>query len=410
MATATVPAATPSLPIPEHPLRNPNYRLWLIGGTISLLGDQFYLVALPWLVLQQTASAVAMGAIMMAGAIPRALLMLMGGAVSDRFSARKVMMATATARTICVAVIGLLVWLRALRTWELYALAVAFGVADAFAVPAQAAYLPSLLKREQLVAASSVSQSTAQLTTTIGPVPAGFVIKTLGVACAFFVDAISFLFIIGALWRLPDPPESQAPRKAVLHSIAEGMAYVGKDVPLRSLMLLATLMNFCIAGPVAIGLAYLTKTRFGSPAVYGIMISAVAAGSLLGALLAGVWKIRRRGLMIPLASVVLGLCLGSIGLMGKVWSTAGVLLVMGTAAGMVNVHIGAWVMQRIDAAVRGRVASVLMLASFGIAPISLAVAGFLVAWSLKLMFLLAGGVMLLAAAGAAFQKPVREIE
>jgi MFS family permease len=394
----------------EHPLRDARYRLWLIGGTISLLGDQFYLVALPWLVLQQTGSALAMGTVMMAGAIPRALLMLMGGAVSDRISARKILMATAMARTLCVAVIGVLVWLRVLRTWELYALAVLFGVADAFAGPAQTAYLPSLLKREQLVAASSVSQSTAQLTTIVGPVPAGFVIKTLGVAWAFFVDAISFLFILGALWKLPDPPKSQTSRKAVWHSIAEGIAYVGNDVPLRSLMLLATIMNFCIAGPVSIGLAYLTKTRFGSPAIFGIVISAVAAGGLLGALLAGVWKIRKRGLLILVVSAILGLCLGAIGVLGKVWSIATVLLVMGAAAGMVNVHISAWAMQRIDAAMRGRAASVLMLASFGITPISLAVAGFLVSWNLKFMFLLAGGVMLLTAAGAALSKPVREIE
>jgi MFS family permease len=409
-AAATVPASVISSATIEHPLRNPNYRLWLIGDTVSLLGDQFYLVALPWLVLQQTGSAVAMGAIMMAGAIPRAVLMLMGGAVSDRTSARKIMMATATARTILVTAIGVLVWLHVLRTWELYALAVAFGVADAFAVPAQTAFMPSLLKREQLVAASSVSQSTGQLTTILGPVPAGFVIKTLGVAWAFFVDAISFLFIIGALWKLPDPPKSQAARKAVWHSIAEGIAYVGKDVPLRSLMLLATIMNFCVSGPVAIGLAYLTKTKFGSPAVYGIVISAVAAGSLLGALLAGVWKIRWRGLLILSVSVILSVCLGAIGLMGSVWSIATVLVIMGAAAGLVNVHIGAWAMQRIDAAVRGRVASVLMLAAYGIAPISLAAAGFLVAWSLKYMFLLAGGLMLLATAGAALPKPVREIE
>src|SRR6478752_10608902 len=188
---ATVPASTPTASSPAigHPLRNPRYRLWLIGSTISFLGDQFYMVALPWLILQQTGSAVAMGAVMMAGSIPRALLMLMGGAVSDRLSARKIMMSTATARTVCVTVIGILVWLRILRTWELYALAFAFGVADAFAAPAQTAYMPSLVKREQLVAASSVSQSTAQMTTLIGPVPAGFVIKTLGVAWAFFVDA-----------------------------------------------------------------------------------------------------------------------------------------------------------------------------------------------------------------------------
>src|SRR5437868_13026463 len=219
--------AIPASTAVEHPLRNPDYRLWLIGGTISLLGDQFYLVALPWLVLQQTGSAVVMGAIMMAGAIPRALLMLMGGAVSDRISARKIMMATAMARTLCVTTIAVLVWLRILRTWELYALVVAFGVADAFAVPAQTAYMPSLLKREQLVAARSVSQSTAQMTTIVGPVPAGFVIRTLGIAWAFFADAISFLFIIGALWKLPDPPKSQTAQKSTMDSIVQGIAYVG---------------------------------------------------------------------------------------------------------------------------------------------------------------------------------------
>jgi MFS family permease len=405
MAAATMP--TPPV---EHPLRNPNYRLWLSGWSISFFGDQFYLVAMPWLVLQQTGSAVAMGAIMMTGAIPRALLMLMGGVVSDRFSARKIMMTTATARTLCVTVIGILVWLHILHTWELYALAFAFGVADAFAAPASSAFLPSLLKKEQLVAASSVSQSTAQLTTIIGPVPAGFVIKVLGLAWAFFIDAISFLFIIGALWKLPDPPKSQAPPKKVWHSIVEGIGYVGKDVPLRSLMLLAMVMNFCLAGPVSIGLAYLARTKFGSPAVYGFVISAFAAGSLLGALLAGVWKIRKRGVMILLVSVVLGICLSTIGLLGHVWSIAAVLLIMGATAGMANVHIGAWVMQRIDTAVRGRVASVLMLASVGLAPVSLAVAGFLVAWNLTFMFLLAGGTMLLTAAAAAIQEPVRAIE
>ena len=409
MAVASVP--TPGVPVPsvEHPLRNPNYRLWLTGGTISLLGDQFYLVALPWLVLQQTGSAVAMGTIMMAGAIPRALLMLMGGAVSDRISARKIMMTTATARTICVAVIGILIWFGILHMWELYVLAVAFGVADAFAAPAATAYLPSLLKPEQLVAASSVSQSTAQLTSIVGPVPAGFVIKTLGTAWAFFVDAISFLFILGALWKLPDPPQSQAARKAVWPSIVEGLSYVGRDVPLRSMMLLAMTMNFCFTGPVAIGLTYLTKTRFGSPAILGTLMSAIAAGSLLGALLAGVWKIRKRGLLMLLVAAALAPCLGSIGYMTKVWPLAAVLFLIGVLAALMNVHIGAWTMQRIDAAVRGRVASVLMLATFGIMPISFAIAGFLIAWNLPLTFLIAGLAMFLTAAGAWFQKPVREI-
>ncbi len=408
MGTATTPTA--STAVIEHPLRNPRYRLWLIGSTISFLGDQFYMVALPWQILQQTGSAVAMGAVMMAGSIPRALLMLMGGVLSDRISARKIMMTTAAARTICVAVIGVLIWFGILHMWELYVLAIVFGVADAFAAPASTAYLPSLLQPEQLVAASSVGQSTAQLTSIVGPVPAGFVIKALGVAWAFFVDAISFLFIIGTLWKLPDPPQSPAARKAVWPAIAEGIAYVGKDVPLRSFMLLAMTMNFCFTGPVAIGLTYITKNRFGSPAILGTLLSAIAAGSLLGALLAGVWKIRKRGILMLLVAAAVAPCLGAIGFIGRVWPLAGVLFVIGVLGALLNVHISAWVMQRIEASVRGRVASVLMLATFGIMPISFAVAGFLIAWNLKFTFLIAGLAMFLTAAGASFQKPVREIE
>ena len=409
---ASVPTSTPtaSKPAIGHPLRNPNYLLWLIGGTISFLGDQFYMVALPWLILQQTDSASAVGAVMMAGAIPRALLMLMGGAISDRISARKIMMTTATARTVCVTVIGILIWFGILHLWELYVLVVIFGVADAFAVPASTAYLPSLLQPEQLVAASSVSQTTAQLTTIVGPVPAGFVIKALGVAWAFFIDAISFLFIIGALWKLPDPPQSPAAKKAVLHAIAEGIVFVARDVPLRSLMLLAMTMNFCFTGPVSVGLTYMARTRFGSPAILGTSMSAVAAGSLLGALLAGVWKIRRRGVLMLLVAAALAPLLGSIGFMYKAWTLAGVLFVIGAMAALMNVHISAWVMQRIDAAVRGRVASVLMLGSFGIMPISFAVAGFLIAWNLEFTFVIAGLAMLITAAGASLPKSVREIQ
>lgn len=84
------PAPQPAAPPPAHPLRLPHFRNLWIGSGISLLGDQFYLVALPWLVLQLTGSTVALGTVLMTTAVPRAALMLVGGAVIDRFSARRV--------------------------------------------------------------------------------------------------------------------------------------------------------------------------------------------------------------------------------------------------------------------------------------------------------------------------------
>src|SRR5579871_3938442 len=401
-----------SIPVASNPLREHNFRMYWIGAAISLMGDQFYLVALPWVVLQMTGSAIAVGTVMMAASIPRALLMLLGGALTDRISARKIYMGTAAARTFFVAAIGVLLWMNKLRIGELYALGFAFGVADAFSMPAASTFFPSLVKREQMVSATSIFQTTAQLTSIAAPTPAALVIKALGYAWAFFIDAFSFLFVIAALWRLPDPPlpQTAAKKPPVWKSIHEGFAYVYRDVPLRSLMLLAAMINLCVTGPMSVGLPYLAKTKFGSPTMYAVLVSCMAAGGLLGALGAGVWKVKRRGFFLFSSCTVLGVCLGSIGILNRAWLVAGVLLLMATSVSISNVHITAWIQQRIDPAVRGRVISVLMLSGFGIMPISMAAAGFLVAWNLQWMFLLASAALLLVTAFGVLHKQVREIE
>ncbi len=188
--------ATTSVPIdaPGSPLRIPYFRnLWL-GTTVSVLGDQFYLVALPWLVLQLTGSSLALGTIMMSAAIPRALLMLMGGAVTDRFAPRDILLVNTSARTLLVAAIAVLTWLSVIHLWHLYFLALAFGVADAFGFPASQALLPTLVAPEQLTAANAMFQGSMQASTLIGPAPAGLVLKRFGLATAFFLDALSFIF------------------------------------------------------------------------------------------------------------------------------------------------------------------------------------------------------------------------
>jgi len=353
-----------------------------------------------------------MGTVAMAAGIPRAALMLLGGALTDRTSPRRVLMATACARALFVAAIGCLLSLHSLQLWHLYVLAFAFGTADAFALPSSGAMLRSLVAPEQLASANSIWQSSALLTSVVGPGPAAWIMNAFGAAWAFFLDAFSFLFIIAALWKLPDPPvpKTAVPKPRVWTSITEGLAYVGRDVALRSLMLLAAALNFCMAGPLSVGLAYMAKHRFSSPTAFGLWISSVAAGTLTGMLLAGILKSKRRGLLLLGTSTLLGIASACLGFIPGLWPVAALLMLMGALSGFINVQLQAWFQQRVDRAFLGRVVSVSMLSAFGLMPISMAAAGAAVEWSARGLFLSAGAGVLLVSAFGFFQKPVRAIE
>lgn len=408
--TAEATKAEATKPQPQL-FANRHFRNLILGGTVSMFGDQFYLVALPWLVLQLTGSSVALGTVLMLAAVPRALLMLMGGAISDRVSPRRVVLLTASARAILVAAIAILGWSNALLLWHVYILAFAFGVADAFAIPALQALLPVLVAREQLTQANSMLQSSMQLTMITGPAPAGIIIKTLGTMWAFFIDAVSFLFIIAPLSVIPDPPkppEHQSSR-GVWHTMVEGVRYVHADTAMRTLIGFGIALNFCILGPIMVGLAAIAKNQFNSATAYGVMFSAFALGGLAGSLSAGMRKQHRRGVMILFVGGTLGILLAMVGLLHTLIGLCIVMFLMGIASGYSNVHMTAWYQERVQASMMGRVMSLRMFAVFGLMPVSLAVAGFLAEKSLQILFVSAGILMLLVTLLAATQRPVREI-
>jgi hypothetical protein len=263
-----------------------------------------------------------------------------------------------------------------------------------------------------LPAANALKQGAQQVAMLTVPAPAGIIIAALGVASAFTIDAVSFLFIIAALLMLRDPPqvESTKPRANLIHSIVEGLRYVKNDVALRSLLLVISVLNFCITGPLSVGVAFLAKSEFGSPTAFGLLMSSVAAGSLLGLLLAGARQRRRRGRLLLVLCVVVGICTAGLGLLNRLWSLLPVLLVMSASAGFLNVHLLAWFQQRVERAMLGRVMSVLMFASLGLMPLSLAAAGVAIQWNMRGMFVAAGVLVVVVTLLAALQRPVREID
>ena len=388
--TSVEAAATPRRSV----FANAHFRNLWIGGGISALGDQFYLVALPWLVLQLTGSNLAVGTVLMAAAIPRAVLMLGGGAVSDRIAPRRIMLTTASTRTIFVGAVGVLVWLKLITLWHLYVLAFAFGVADAFGLPAFQSLLPQLVEREQLQSANAAFQSLFGIATMVGPAPAGIVIKTLGTAWAFIIDALSFLFILVPIYGLPRTAPTPKPRqegKHFGHDIMEGLHYVWRDPAMRGLMLLMTGVNLCVSGPIIVGLAALGKFRFGSATAFGVLIASWSGGALIGAILAGVLKQKtHRGLTMLLASTAVPIAIALLSVLPNALSMAIALATAGIGGGYNNVLLISWFQQRVEPGLMGRVMSVLMFGWVGLMPVSYPLAGALAEWSITGMFLISG--------------------
>jgi len=148
---------------PTNVLRIRNFRLLWIGEGISLLGDQFYLIALPWLVLSLTGNTLAVGTILAMAGIPRALFMLVGGALTDRFTPRRLMINSNLARMALTGLLAVLVLTNLIQLWMLYALALLFGLANAFFFPTQTSNVPQLVSKDQSQQGNAMIQGTVTL-------------------------------------------------------------------------------------------------------------------------------------------------------------------------------------------------------------------------------------------------------
>ncbi len=396
-ASRPVPVKRPALWVP---LAVKDFRRLFLGETVSVFGDQFYLVALPWLALQLTGSGLALGAVLMAAAIPRAVFMLAGGAMTDRFSPRSVMLVSNTGRLLVVGLMAVLVLMKFISLWQLYLLSMAFGFLDAFFYPAYISMVPALLDRDQLHSGNALMQGSMQLNTMIGPAPAGLLIAHAGLGIALAFDAATFgvsvwmLKLIRTASRLAssDPTEPQASdHKAFLHSIWEGIVYAAKDSAIRALMINIIVANLCVTGPFIVGMTWMAKHQFSGSLALGTMFSSFGAGAVVGTLIAGsLHKPFRAGMILLMAAAVYGLCTSLMGFQAHLWGASLLLGFIGVAGGFTNVNLMAFLQKRTDPAKMGRLMSLVMLCATGLVPISYLAAGAIVSLGTRVLFLAAG--------------------
>jgi len=416
-------------------LRLRDFRLLWLGQGISVLGDQFYLIALPWLVLQMRGSAFSVGSVLALAGIPRALFMLLGGAVTDRFSPRLIMLLSNLIRMLCVALLAALVISGDIRMWMVYMFALSFGLADGFFFPAQHAIIPHIVEPDDLQAGNALVEGTSQVSVFAGPALAGVLIallsggravagaelspdlRSLGVA--FVVDAATFLVSILSLLlmhvgrRTGTENQASAPPPKVFASILEGLRYVWKDVTLRTVFLVIAAVQLFVVGPVLVGIPVLAKTRLPEGvAAFGLVMSALGGGSLFGVILAGLLPKPRRswmGMIILTAVVAAGMGLASLGFARSTFAVSVTVLMMGTASGYVTILLMTWLQRRSPGQMLGRMMGLLNFAYFGLIPVSQVVSGFLIQRSLTWVFRGAGVMMAVLALWAATIPALRGI-
>ncbi|MCZ6619292.1 MAG: MFS transporter, partial [Gammaproteobacteria bacterium] len=240
--------------------------MFWVATAVSLTGDQLTFIALPWLVLKLTGDPLVMGMVIAVAAVPRALFMLVGGAVTDKYSPRIVMILSNFVRMLLIALLAFLTFNQQIEIWMVFAIGFAFGLADAFMFPAAGAFPPRLLETDRLAAGNSLIQGTAQLTLVIGPMIAALLIAWFGVnkigiadvaalAPVFALDALSFIVPIAALSAIRErfPPALVVAGK-IWDSLVEGLRYTWNDMPLRTFALLLGVLTLVFRGPFVVGI------------------------------------------------------------------------------------------------------------------------------------------------------------
>lgn len=425
----------------RHPLLNDANFRWLMGGAVlSGLGDQLTMIALPWLVLKMTGDPFALGLVIAMMSVPRAVFMLIGGALVDRYSPKSVLMVTKFANALVIgALAALVLGAPALLTLPLlYALALTLGLAQAFAVPAGTSILPTMVAREHLQAANGLMMGQRQLLMLAGPLLGALLLvlggddihaaarhagehggagNANGIGYAFAYDCASFLvsaWTLAKVRALPGargaPPADQG--QGVLQAVAEGMRTLWRNDAVRTCFIYWSLVAVVVGGTMQVALPLLASRNLDGAASLGMLMGAHGVGTLAGMALS---RARLRaltfGATLLAVDALVGLLMAPLGAITAAWQGMALLGMIGVLGGYMQIAVFTWIQHSVPPHMLGRAMSMFMCIFMGVAPLSASLIGALLQWITLVQLFAGGGALLLSLALVAWAAtPMRHIE
>jgi MFS family permease len=379
-----------------------NFRLFFLGHLVSSTGTWMQQVGQDWLVLRLTDAALPLGITLALQFAPMLVLGAWAGVVADRLDKRRLLLATQSAMGVLALVLGVLVATGAVRLWMVYVLALLLGCATAFDMPARQSFVSEMVGPDRVANAVGLNSAGFNSARVIGPAVAGVLIAVVGIAPAFFLNAVSFLAMIAGLLAMdPTRLHRQAPVERGSGQIRAGVRYVWDMPVLRSTIVLVAVvgtlgLNYRVALPLLARFAF-----DGGPGAYGALAAVMAAGSVVGAL-----AVARRGHPTRL------LLIGSVAAFGLLSFAAAVAPTLVTEAavlfpiGMASLAFVATANSTVQLAsspeMRGRVMSLFGLVLLGSGPPSGLLSGWMAGqFGPRSIMVLSGVSCVLAAAVAA---------
>ena len=359
-------------------LAHRNYRLFIVGQGISLIGMWMQQVGLIWLVYELTGSAFLLGLVGFASQVPTFFLAPVAGVMSDRWNRHRTLLVTQSVAMGLALVLVLLMWTGRIEVWQVLLLGVASGVVNAFDMPTRQSFLVDMVgRREDLPNAIALNSSVFNAARLVGPSIAGLLIAAAGEIACFSVNALSYLAVLGALLRMRDLPQRPIKKHGrIWHGLAEGFVYAFGFPPIRTLLLSLSLVSL-MAMPMSILMpVFATEVLEGGPKLLGFLIGASGIGALGAALyLASRHSVLGLGRRIAWATAVLGVGMIGFGLSRHVPLSLVLMAITGFCMMLQMAASNTLLQTIVEDDKRGRVMSLYTMAFMGTAPLGSLLAG-----------------------------------
>jgi MFS family permease len=384
--------------IQTSPLANRSFALVWSSELISLFGSSFQYIAIQVIILKLTGSGLALSFAILAGAIPRALLMLAGGGWADRYGPHRILLLANLSRGVLILSLSVFLWTGGTSYLLVILIIALVGVGDGAFYPAMLSTVPCLLPEDKRAQGNAFLQMSMQSAGIAGPVLAGFVIAATGPAIALGIDGISFLvaFAILLACRFPQRQNIQS-KSSMWEEAKRSLNYALSKKMIRSLIIVVASVNFFFLGPYVIGTALVAERDFSGSSSLGIMLASFATGALFGSVL-----MARRGMMkvavrcirfVPLSIAFTLLAMAILEGFGQAVVSR---FLAGLVIGFANVAVITLLQNHASPNRVGRVMGAVGLASIGLQPITFAFAGALSEIGIRQMFLVAALMMSLS--------------